>query len=90
MTADNQVSVCDDSHNGDVGDFNIFTGKEGNRVEVGLGENVVWKLCDRIAGKKYTTFIVIIISQVCICSRIFLKVTLVEQFAQTASVGQST
>ena len=48
-----KVWVRADSHNGYVCDFNVYTGKEGNRVEVGLGESVVLKLCERIAGKYY-------------------------------------
>ena len=48
-----KVWVRADSHNGYVCDFNVYTGKEGNRVEVGLGESVVLKLCDSITGKYF-------------------------------------
>ena len=48
-----KVWVCADSHNGYVCDFNVYTGKEGNRVEVGLGESIMLKLCDSFTGKYF-------------------------------------
>ena len=45
--------MCADSHNGYVCEFSSYTGKEGNQVEVGIGESVVLKHCDRITGKHF-------------------------------------
>ena len=48
-----KVWVRADSHNGYVCEFSVYTGKDGNRVEVGLGESVVLQLCNNITGKHF-------------------------------------
>ena len=45
-----KVWVRADSHNGYVCEFSMYTGKDSNRVEVGLGESVVLLLCNSITG----------------------------------------
>ena len=44
------------SNNGYFKKFQIYTRKEGNRVEHGLGERVVKKLTDKLHGKYHHAF----------------------------------
>ena len=51
-----KVWVLADSHNGYFMKFQVYTGKEGNRVEHGLGERVVKTLTDGLQGQHHHVF----------------------------------
>ena len=51
-----KVWVLSDSHNGYFSKFQVYTGKEGNRVEHGLGERVVKTLTAELQGKHHHAF----------------------------------
>ena len=51
-----KVWVRSDSLNGYVSQFDIYTGKDGSRTEVGLGGNVVKKLTRSIIGRNHRLF----------------------------------
>ena len=51
-----KVWVLADSHNGYFMRFQVYTGKDGNRVEHGLGERVVKTLTSELKGKHHHTF----------------------------------
>ena len=51
-----KVWVLADSHNGYFQKFQVYTGKEGNRVEHGLGERVVKTLTAELHGKHHHAF----------------------------------
>ena len=51
-----KVWVLADSHNGYFQKFQVYTGKEGTRVEHGLGERVVKNLTAELHGKHHHTF----------------------------------
>ena len=51
-----KVWVLADSHKGYFVKFQVYTGKEGNRVEHGLGERVVKTLTDRLQGQHHHVF----------------------------------
>ena len=51
-----KVWVRADSTNGYVSDFEFYTGKQGNTVEVGLGGSVVTRLTRDLVGQHYHVF----------------------------------
>ena len=51
-----KVWVRSDSTNGFICQFNVYTGKDGNTTEVGLGGNVVIKLTRSIIGRNHRLF----------------------------------
>ena len=51
-----KVWMRSDSLNGYVSQFSVYTGKEGNTAEVGLGGNVVRKLTRSVTGKNHCLF----------------------------------
>ena len=51
-----KVWMRSDSLNGYVSQFSIYTGKEGNTTEVGLGGNVVRKLTRSVTGRNHCVF----------------------------------
>ena len=51
-----KVWVLADSHNGYFAKLQVYTGKEGSRVEHGLGERVVKTLSAELQGKHHHTF----------------------------------
>ena len=83
-----KVSVRANSHNSYICDFNVYMGKEHNRVEVGLGESDVLKLCDSITGKYFHIYFY----TARLSSRSFLRkdCTHVAQSIRIGNAGQRT
>ena len=51
-----KVWVRSDSHNGYVCEFECYTGRKGEKTEVGLGGSVVTRLTRDLVGKSYHAF----------------------------------
>ena len=52
-----KIWVRSDSHNGYICEFECYTGRKGERTEVGLGGSVVTRLTRDLVGKAYHIFI---------------------------------
>ena len=51
-----KIWVRSDSHNGYVCEFECYTGRKGEKTEVGLGGSVVTRLIRDLVGKSYHVF----------------------------------
>ena len=68
-----KIWVRADSHNGYVCEFECYTGRKGDRTEVGLGGSVVTRLTRDLVGKSYHIFMDRFFSSVSLYCSLFLE-----------------